>query len=121
MIDFNQKLKESGVKAVLTKTRPKIKAYFAKHGSDKCLEERDVEFEIEKGTGSYSRDFFLYLFGGSTGYESASLLKLLSPDNTSEKWIACMGSGNWRRMEVKISDIREAVKNYQIGYEFKLL
>ena len=61
------------------------------------------------------------MYGGPTGFESVELVKLLQNDNPDAVWVACMGSDKYLRMEVKVDEIRRAVRSYNVGYEFEVL
>jgi len=118
---FRDAAKKSGHKAFLHVKYPTITAMMSRAGSDICDAQLLCEFEIKRGTTDHS-EWWLYLRGGSPGYESVELTRLLSEEHAPDAvWVACMGSQRYRRMEVKIKDIREAVANYSVNYRFDLL
>lgn len=117
MIDFRLAAKNSGQKAWLREQLPKLVAHRETHAGSKEMEAIAVEFQIhrdEHGT------FWLQLIGGSTGYESADLVRLLTKTDATE-WVACMGSDKYKRMTVSLDEIREAVREYNVTYRFEVL
>jgi len=121
VIDFKKALKATGTKAVLRQTLPSIPAFRSWPGS-KDWEQITVQFEIRQGTGNLKGEWWLHLHGGPTGYESVDLVKLLSQEHEpGAKWIACMGSDRYSRLEIRIDNIRQAVRDYKVGYQFEVL
>lgn len=120
MIDFKKVSKESGHRAWHHIKLPKIPALQSEVGSNQCLEPVEVEFEIHRSGNDHSQ-WILKIHGGPTGYESVDLVKILENQEVGAKWIACMGSYQYRRLEIRIDNIRHAVSNYSVNYRFEVL
>lgn len=123
MIDFKKVAKNSGQKAWLHTQLPKIPALRWASGKedDGPGEQVEVEFEIRRGEGNLAGEWWLHLHGGPTGYESVNLLHILENKEVGAKWVACMGSNRYARMEVRIDNIRHAVSNYNVNHRFEVL
>jgi hypothetical protein len=125
MIDFKKRMKAGGTKAILRQSLPRLPALVSEYGSDVCNIEQWVEFEIVAddvpGDNRHVQTYYIKIHGGPTGYESVDLIKILKNEEVGAKWVACMGSHNYRRMEIRIDNIRHAVKNYGVNYQFEIL
>jgi hypothetical protein len=117
VIDFKKIMKANGTTAVLKKHLPKMPALVSECGSDVCDREVWVEFEVVQD----EQGWWLVLHGGPTGYESVDLVKLLQNQEVGAKWVACAGSHKYRRMEIRVDNIRHSVKSYNVNYEFEVL
>jgi hypothetical protein len=124
-VDFKKILKDSGTNAILHINRPRLPATVSDRGSEQCYASVWVEFEIVKGDipddNRHVPTYYLKLYGGPTGYESIDLVKLLSNKVPDAVWVACMGCHIYRRMEIRIDDIRRAVADYNVNYNFEVL
>lgn len=122
MIDFKKMLKERGVGGILHVELPSIKAKISSgYGEKSELIDTALHFELRKAFNSEEKpEWWLHLFGGPTGFESARVTDLLSRD-PSESWIANMGSSRYRRLEISIGDIIKAMKEYTVVHRFEVL
>jgi hypothetical protein len=96
---------------------PALVSVLPANGKDvKCIHQVEVEFEITRMGNS-----FIINVNGPTGYESCDLVKLLQNTEPGAKWIACMGNDTYRRMEIRIDNIRHCVREYAVIYKFEVL
>lgn len=81
-------------------------------------EEIELEWWLRKNRVP-PREIYLFLKGGSTGYESAPITQLRQdmdkyPDGS---WLACFGTGGYQELSVPYSSILEIKAEIEAGIE----